>query len=113
MKIEQQLKELEQRRERGMRLLAAGVLPAEVAQCAELIELLKAGAVAAGFESELWTLPRIGGLIDQRFGLRFAQSSVWRLLQRLGWTCKGRRAVRASATRVAVKRLEAVKRKHT
>src|SRR5271167_257584 len=93
MKIEQQLKELEQRRKRGMRVLAAGVLPAEVArrvrvtrqsvklhaqggmaalqrpqhfgrprkleaaQCAELIDLLKAGAVAARLESELWRRP--------------------------------------------------------
>ena len=126
MDIEQQLKELEQRRKRGMRLLAADVWPAEVArrvgvsrqsvlrwsklhakggmaalqrpkrfgrppklddaQRAELIKALKAGAMAAGFTSELWTLPRIGMLIKERFGVEFSQSSVWRTLQQLGWS---------------------------
>jgi transposase len=126
MDIEQQLKELEQRRKRGMRLLAADVWPAEVArrvgvsrqsvlrwsklhakggmaalqrpkrfgrppklddaQRAELIKALKAGALAAGFTSELWTLPRIGMLIKERFGVEFSQSSVWRTLQQMGWS---------------------------
>jgi transposase len=56
------------------------------AQRAELIEALKTGALAAGFTSELWTLPRIGMLIKERFGVQFSQSSVWRLLQQLGWS---------------------------
>jgi len=126
MDIEQQLQELERRRKRGMRLLAAGVWPAEVArrvgvsrqsvlrwtklqeqggssglkraerfgrppklseeQRAQLIKLLKAGALAAGFTSELWTLPRVGMLIEERFGVKLAQSSVWRILQELGWS---------------------------
>jgi transposase len=126
MDIEQKLEELEKRRRQGMRLLSAGVWPAEVArrvgvsrqsvlrwtklherggmaalkrpqrfgrppklsdaQRAELIEALKRGALAAGFTSELWTLPRIGMLIKERFGVQFSQSSVWRLLQQLGWS---------------------------
>jgi transposase len=36
------------------------------AQCAQLIERLKAGALSAGFGTELWTLPRIRTLIMQR-----------------------------------------------
>jgi len=126
MEIEQKLDELERRRKRGMRLLAAGVWPAEVArrvgvsrqsvlrwtklheqggmaalqrpkrfgrpcklddaQRAELIKALKGGALAAGFASELWTLPRIGLLIKERFAVEFSQSSVWRQLQQLGWS---------------------------
>jgi transposase len=56
------------------------------AQCAQLVSLLKAGAVSAGFSSELWTLPRIGTLIKERFGVQLVDSSVWRLLGRLGWS---------------------------
>lgn len=56
------------------------------AQRAELIKALKAGALAAGFTSELWTLPRIGMLIKERFGVQFSPSSVWRQLQQLGWS---------------------------
>jgi transposase len=126
MEFEQQLKELEQRRKRGMRLLAEGVWPAEVArrvgvsrqsvlrwtklhaqggvaalkrterfgrppkleeaQRLELIRALKGGALAAGFASELWTLPRIASLIKERFGVELSQPSVWRMLQKLGWS---------------------------
>lgn len=56
------------------------------AQRAELIKALKAGALAAGFTSELWTLPHIGMLIKKRFGVEFSQSSVRRRLQQLGWS---------------------------
>jgi len=126
MDIEDHLVELERRRKQGMRLLAGGVWPAEVArrvgvsrqsvlrwskrhaeggmeglerpkqfgrppkldegQRAELIKALKAGALAAGFASELWTLPRIAELIRERFEVELSQPSVWRMLQQLGWS---------------------------
>jgi len=126
MDIEEKLKELERRRRRAARLLAAGTPQAEVArrvavsrqsvshweklrqeggmdalrrpkrfgrprklsdsQCEELIGLLKAGALAAGFATELWTLPRIASLIEQRFTVRLTEPSVWRLLGALGWS---------------------------
>lgn len=126
MGIEQQLKELERRRKRGMRLLAEGLWPAEVArrvgvtrqsvlrwtklteqggvaalkrperfgrppklndaQRAELIKTLKGGALAAGFSSELWTLPRIASMINDRFKVELSQPSVWRMLRQLGWS---------------------------
>jgi transposase len=56
------------------------------AQCEELVRQLKAGALAAGFPTELWTLPRIAQLIEQRFAVRLTQPSVWRLLRALGWS---------------------------
>lgn len=55
-------------------------------QCAELIRLLKAGALAAGFGTELWTLPRMRLLIEQRFSVKLTEPSVWRLLGSLGWS---------------------------
>lgn len=56
------------------------------AQCEELIEQLKLGALAAGFATELWTLPRIRTLIEQRFAVKLTEPSVWRLLGALGWS---------------------------
>ena len=56
------------------------------AQLKELAKVLKAGSLAAGYATEMWTLPRIGALIQERFGVKFAQSSVWRTLQRMGWS---------------------------
>lgn len=56
------------------------------AQCQELMGLLKSGALPAGFATELWTLPRIANLIEQRFAVALNQSSVWRLLGALGWS---------------------------
>ena len=55
-------------------------------QCEELIEQLKAGALAAGFATELWTLPRMRTLIEQRFSEELTEPSVWRLLRSLGWS---------------------------
>ena len=55
-------------------------------QRAELIKALKVGAMAAGFATELWTLPRIATLIKERFGVQLSQPAVWRMLQQLGWS---------------------------
>lgn len=126
MRHSQKLKELERRRRRGARLLAAGESQAEVArrvgvsrqtvmrwdrvrqngglealrrarhfgrperlsteQREELVRLLKDGAIASGFPTELWTLPRIAQLLEQKFAVSMVPSSVWRLLGRLGWS---------------------------
>ena len=42
--------------------------------------------MAAGFPSELWTLPRIASLIKERSAAEQSQPSVWRMLQQLGWS---------------------------
>ena len=69
------------------------------AQCAQLIGQLKAGALSAGFGTELWTLPRIRTLILQRFAVTLTEPSVWRLLRSLGGACNAPAARRANATR--------------
>ena len=43
-------------------------------------------ALASGFATELWTLPRIRTLIEQRFVVKLTEPSVWRLLRALGWS---------------------------
>ena len=56
------------------------------AQISELVRLLKAGSIAAGYANEMWTLARISALIEVRFNVRFASSSMWALLNRMGWS---------------------------
>ena len=55
-------------------------------QLEQLAKLLKAGSQAAGYTTERWKLQRIGALIRREFGVRLAVSSVWRTLQRMGWS---------------------------
>ncbi len=43
------------------------------AQRTELTSALKRGARAAGYATELWTLPRIARLIESHFGIRLIQ----------------------------------------
>ncbi|MBL8502297.1 MAG: IS630 family transposase [Rhodocyclaceae bacterium] len=54
----------------------------------ELGKIILAGALAAGFPTELWTLPRIGKVIAKRFGVEYSTGHLWRLLRRLGFSCQ-------------------------
>lgn len=51
-----------------------------------LISALKAGALVQGYSSDLWTLGRVGKLIEKLTGQRYCESGVWRLLKRLGFS---------------------------
>ena len=39
-----------------------------------------------GFGTELWTLKRVGAVIERLHGVRFGQTQVWRILDRLGFS---------------------------
>ncbi|WP_406190729.1 winged helix-turn-helix domain-containing protein [Streptomyces sp. NBC_01017] len=56
------------------------------AQERELEDFLRAGPTTHGWEDQRWTLARIGRLIEERFGVTYEVSGVWRLLDRLGWS---------------------------
>jgi transposase len=58
------------------------------AQCAELGKLLVQGALAQGFPTELWTLPRGAKLIKQRFGVAYSSGDIWHLQRRVGFSCQ-------------------------
>lgn len=51
-----------------------------------LSHLLKKGAIAAGFETERWTLRRIASLIQQEFGVEYNPNYLPRLLKPLGFS---------------------------
>jgi transposase len=39
-----------------------------------------------GFGTELWTLKRVGALIERHFGVKFGQTQIWRILGGLGFS---------------------------
>jgi len=61
----------------------------KASQLAELRQALKAGAVAAGYPNELWTLPRVAEWIRKNCGAKLGTTQVWNILhQKLGWSCQ-------------------------
>ncbi len=51
-----------------------------------LEELLVRGPEALGYETPLWTCPRVAHLIEQEFGIRYHEGHVWKVLVSLGWS---------------------------
>ena len=47
---------------------------------------LVAGPEALGYETPLWTCPRVGHLIEQEFGVRYHEGHVWKILVHLDWS---------------------------
>jgi transposase len=72
-------------------------------QLTKVEQILLAGARAAGFPNDLWTLPRVAQVIEQHTGVAHHPGHVWRLLRRLGWSVQrpARRAVERDEEAVA------------
>jgi transposase len=47
--------------------------------------LLLEGPEQLGYETPLWTCPRVAHLIEHEFGVRYHPGHVWKLLIALGW----------------------------
>lgn len=56
------------------------------AQKKKLERALRRGAQAAGYETDLWTCPRVAAVIEDRLGVRYHVDHVCRLLHQLGWS---------------------------
>lgn len=81
---------LEAHGQAGLRKAARAGRPArfEPAQRAALMASLKAGALAAGYGTDVWTLKRVGRLLREQTGIRYSESGVWHVLSRLGFSCQ-------------------------
>ena len=66
-----------------------------VEQAQQVTEGLLASPSAHGYKTDLWTLPRVAGLIEDLTGIRYHPGHVWRLLGASGFSCQRpeRRAV--------------------
>jgi transposase len=73
----------------ALRRRRAGGRPPKLSatQATAVKQALEAGAQAAGFDTDLWTLDRVVQVIQRTTGVRLSRPSAWRLLtQRLGWS---------------------------
>lgn len=52
----------------------------------QLSKILLAGALGAGYSTDLWTQKRVAKVIQARFGVDYHPNHMWRLLQSLGWS---------------------------
>lgn len=78
-------------RKQGASGLAARPVPGRpwklsARQREQLEQMLLRGAEASGFESDLWTCPRVAQAITHRFGIGYHVDHIGRLLRSLGWT---------------------------
>jgi transposase len=85
-------------------------------QRATLVVLIERGPIAAGYQSGVWTGPMIGDLIEERFGIRYHNHHVPRLLHQLGFSVQRprKRLARADLARQATwlrETLPAIKKK--
>jgi transposase len=58
----------------------------DAAQLASVRTFLLQSPTAHGFGTELWTLKRVGSVIERMHGVRFGQTQVWRILGSLGFS---------------------------
>lgn len=60
----------------------------DAAQLASVRTAILQSPTAHGFGTELWTLKRVGELIERMHGVRFGQTQVWRILGALGFSAQ-------------------------
>ena len=82
----------------------------------ELIDYLNLGAVANGYDGDLWNRPRVQHLIKEKFGIVYSIRAVGNLLKDLGYTVQKpeKRSYKQDPEKVSEwikKRLPALKKK--
>ena len=72
----------------ALRDMAAPERPARLQawQLEELARALLNKPSAYGFETELWTLKRVGALVHRLYGVRFGLTNIWLILGALGFS---------------------------
>jgi transposase len=88
----------------GMRTARHGK-PAQLGpvELGKVRRVLDRGAVAAGFDNDLWTLARIAQVIEQTTGVAHHPGHVWRLLKQMRWSLQrpARKAVERDEAKIA------------
>lgn len=54
----------------------------------QLEKILLRGPLAAGYSTDLWTLKRVGQVIEEKFGIGYSIANLWKLMAGLGWSCQ-------------------------
>ena len=58
------------------------------AQLRSIAQELKRGPEVLGYETSLWTAPRVADLIERQCGVSYHPGHVWKILRQLGWSCQ-------------------------
>lgn len=58
----------------------------DAARSKRLEECLRQGPERLGYETPLWTCPRVADLIEREFGIHYHPGHVWKVLVNLGWS---------------------------
>ena len=72
-----------------------------------VMEAIAANPRAAGYATEVWTLPRVAKLIEKQTGDRYHPGHVWWLLRELGLSCQQRIAAGKQGMRPSAQLLSA------
>ena len=74
-----------------------------VPQTQQVVNALLAGPAAQGYQTALWTLPRVAALIKDLTGVTYHPGHVWRLLGASGFSCQRpeRRAIERDEQAIA------------
>lgn len=59
-----------------------------VAELRRIEQELKRGPEALGYETSLWTAPRVAELIQRKCGIHYHPGHVWKILSQMGWSCQ-------------------------
>ena len=54
----------------------------------QLIEILLAGPLKAGYQNDLWTCRRVAEVVAKKFHVEYHPDHIGKLLHDLGWTCQ-------------------------
>lgn len=76
----------------------------KIAQLKALVGILDKGAMACGYQTDLWTCPRVAKVVGKRFGVGYHIDHVGRLLRSLGFTPQKPERVARERDEVAIKR---------
>ena len=70
---------------------------------ATLPDILARGALAFGYQTDLWTLRRLAHVLEKEWGVRYTKSGTWVLLKRSGysWQRPSRQAREKDLVKVA------------
>ena len=58
------------------------------AELRRIAQELKRGPEVLGYETSLWTAPRVADLIERECGVRYHPGHVWKILRQMGWSCQ-------------------------
>ncbi len=81
----------------------------DVEQLAGVRAAILQSPIEHGFDTELWTLKRVGTVIERLHGVRFGQTQIWRILSSMGLSTQKQRKPQTPQKRAIKRNVNAVR----